>query len=287
MFGLEIHCQRTKTNQTGGQPGSLSRLLVLISTFIVLVGTAWAQQNEVSVFSGEQLDTDSRFIDQDNFKRDIRALLVPYREATLSSLVAARIAAITFKDGDRFKKGDTLVSFECGVLNAGLETAQARLKQYRLTNESNRELRRKEAVTRLDLALSEAKVEEGNAEVALAREQLKKCKVFAPYDGRVVKILANEFENVEVGDPLLSILDDSKLEMTLHIPSRWFMSISKDTNFEVALDETGKTYQAVITRISPKIDTASRTFEVTARIVGEHKDLLAGMSGIAIFGFQK
>lgn len=264
----------------------LHQLAVVVISGFVLVSAARAQEANISR-SLDQLDTELQLMRGDSLNNDIRALLIPYREATLSSLVAARISTIPFKQGDHFNKGDTLVSFECGVLSASLQTAQAKRKQHRLTYDANQELRQQDAVSKLELALSEAKVEEGNAEVALAQAQLQKCTVPAPYNGQIVKILANEFENVEVGDPLLSILDDSKLEMTLHVPSRWLMLLNKDAKFQVALDETGKTYQAVVTRISPRIDPASRTFEVTAQILGEHEELMAGMSGSAIFGFHQ
>jgi RND family efflux transporter MFP subunit len=259
------------------------QLLTVIFAAAVVSGAAWAQSESAD----RQLDATVPFTDRLKVSSGIRALLVPQREATLSSLVAARIGKIHVQQGDRFNQGDVLVSFECDVLRARLQTARARRKQHRLTYEVNRDLRKRDAVSKLDLALSEAKLEEGNAEVVLAEAQLRKCNISAPYDGRVVKVTANEFENVEVGDQLLSILDDTNLEMTLHIASRWLKSVGEKTKFNVKLDETGKTYRAQITRISPRIDPTSRTFEVTARIIDGHEELLAGMSGNAIFGFQK
>ena len=47
-----------------------------------------------------------------------------------------------------------MVSFECQVLNAKLQAMQARLKQHRLIHTANKELRKNNAVSKLDLALS-------------------------------------------------------------------------------------------------------------------------------------
>ena len=219
----------------------------------------------------------------DRIADEVRALVVPRREATLSSLVAARIDEIAVNDGDRFKRGDVLLSFQCAVQSAALQSALAKLKQYELTHAANIELRQDEAVSKLDLALSEVKIEEGKADVALSRAHLKKCKVRAPYDGSVANVLANEYETVEIGEPLLEILDDSRLEVMLHIPSTRRISMSEGTRFKVSIDETKKVYDAVVSRMSSRIDAASRTFEVTAQIVGSYSELLAGMSGTALF----
>ena len=216
---------------------------------------------------------------------EVRALLVPHRHAMISSLVSARVQTIHVQEGDRFNKGDVLVSFNCDALVASLRSALAQQKQYQLTHDANVELRKDDAVSKLDVALSEAKLEESRANVALARAQHQKCNVLAPYDGKVAKVDVNEHESVEIGGSLISILDDAQLEMTLHLPSSWVTTVSNGTKFKVSIDETGKRYDASVIRVSPQIDPTSRTFEVTARIVGKQTDLLAGMSGNAHFNF--
>jgi hypothetical protein len=49
------------------------------------------------------------------------------------------------------------------------------------------------------------------------------------------------------------------------------------------MDETGKTYQASVTRLGARVDAASQSLEIAAVIEGEHPELLAGMSGLARF----
>lgn len=212
----------------------------------------------------------------------VRALLVPHREATISSEVAARIGKIHVKDGDTFKEGDALVTFSCDVRDAKLRAAQAELKRYQTTYNANLRLRQEQAVSSLELAVSAARVDEARANVDLAKAELRKCRLVAPYDGRVVKVFMNEHETTGVGDPLIAILNDSRLEMLLHLPSQSLPSVHKGTKFRVHIDETGQTYDAKITRISPRIDASSRTLEVRAEIMGSHPNLLAGMSGNAI-----
>lgn len=246
-----------------------------------------AAQQVVATTSSTTPSTREIVDDPESIGTDIRALLTPQRRATISSLVSARIRQIHFREGDRFKKGEVLVSFECEVLKARLQSDLAKLKQYELTYNANRELRKNDAVSKLDLALSGAKVEEGKAEVALARAQLRKCTVRAPYNGRIVEVVANEFENANIGDTLIAILDDEKLEMILHLPSKWMTSLSPGKKFTVTIDETGKRYDAAVIRTNPRIDPTSRTFAAIAQILGKHPELRAGMSGNADFNSMR
>jgi hypothetical protein len=59
--------------------------------------------------------------------------------------------------------------------------------------------------------------------------------------------------------------------------------VQDDTTFKIEVDETGKSYPARITRLGAKVDSASQSLEITAIILGEHTELLSGMSGTAVF----
>ena len=244
----------------------------------------WAQ-NAHALTEPLEAPTDTSVTDNEDIGEEVRALLVPHRQAMISSLVSARVQTVHVQEGDRFKQGDVLLSFTCDALVASLRSALAQQKQYQLTHDANIELRKDEAVSKLDVALSEAKLEESKANVALARAQQQKCNVLAPYDGKVAKVTVNEHESVEIGSSLISILDDARLEMTLHLPSSWVTAVTNGTKFKVSIDETGKRYDASVLRVSPQIDPTSRTFEVAAQIIGKQTELLAGMSGNAHFEF--
>ena len=73
----------------------------------------------------------------------VRALLVPSHEATLSSQIDGRILSLPHEAGDSFAKGDLLAELDCEVLKAELQkartdleaaeethTAKLRLKEY-------------------------------------------------------------------------------------------------------------------------------------------------------------
>lgn len=214
---------------------------------------------------------------------DIRGLLVSRHEGMMNSLMTAPVKTVHVAVGDRVKKNQLLVSFDCSTLDARLRSAKARLKQHQILFDANKELALENAVTQLDLLMAEAKLEEGTADVQNVWAQLERCEIKAPYDGVITDIVADERESVQIGDALIGIVDDRNLDMIVHVPSVWIKNNLIGKRFKVQIDETGKEYHATVKRVTPKIDSSSGTVEVTATVKGSHEELLPGMSGAADF----
>ena len=83
--------------------------------------------------------------------------------------------------------------------------------------------------------------------------------------------------------PLLDLVRSGVLLLKLNVPSRWATSLKNDQAFQVAVDETGKTYPAKVQRINSRIDPVSQTIELEATLQRVHAELLPGMSGEARF----
>ncbi len=84
-------------------------------------------------------------------------------------------------------------------------------------------------------------------------------------------------------DQLLSILDESRLESELILPSKALAWLRKGAHFELAVDETGRSYVGVMKELGANVDPVSRTIRVTGEFKKTPKDVLAGMSGTATF----
>jgi len=131
--------------------------------------------------------------------------------------------------------------------------------------------------------VAQAEVEQARGELAIVRARLDMCVIKAPFSGRVVELLVNPHETVTQGQELINILDDSRLELELFVPSRWLSWLATGAAFDVRIDETGKTYAATVTVLGAKVDPVSHSIRVLAEIEGRPTELLAGMSGTAHF----
>jgi len=218
---------------------------------------------------------------------NIRVLIVPQVETVLSGEIAGRIEKLRVDMGDRFKKGQHLVVFDCGIHNAQLQKAKSELAEAQKVFEINKRLDALQSVSELEMAVSETRMQKAKAEVSLRKVQVSKCVIRAPFSGKVVRRRANPFEYVSPGQPLLEVIDDFHLNLQVLIPSQWTAWIRKGSKFTVHIEETGKDYVAQVTSLGARVDPVSQTLEIRGRIEGKHAELLPGMSGGARFDAVK
>ncbi len=246
---------------------------VLVATLVMIPGAGWGQ-------SGKAPATPKQKVDELN---SIRGIVKPSSEAVLSSQIQGLINRLHFKDGQRFKKGNRLVSLDCTKYKAELGATTAEHKARKMSLKNNLQLSDMNAIGKVELEVSKAQVERALSSVRIAMTNVKGCVIKAPFSGRVVKLMVNEHENVFPNDQLVSILDDTSLEIELILSSRSLAWLKKGTRFQFVVDETVRTYLAKVQEVGASVDPVSQTIRVTGIFRGAHKDVLAGMSGTATF----
>ncbi len=213
--------------------------------------------------------------------RDIRVQITAKTATTIGASMTGRLAHFPLRDGDRFKEGQVLARFDCGVAEGAAARARATADKKKKVLETSEKLRQLGSNSALELEIAAAEVHEATAEAAAAQAMVAKCQILAPISGRVGAIMVREFQHVSEGAPLLEILDDRNLEMELIVPSRWLAWLKPGLRFTVAVDETGHSYKAEIFRLSGKVDAVSQSIKVYGRLVEPAPELLPGMSGKA------
>ncbi len=213
----------------------------------------------------------------------IRVQFIARQQTTLSSELSAKIATLPFRDGDTFRSGQTLVSFDCGLYRAQLNKAEASAQAARQTLKVSQRLAELNSIGSLEVDLAAAKVKETEAEVVAMRVTVGKCTLTAPFSGRVAKLHVDAHEFVGPGKPLLDILNTNQLELQMIVPSKWLARLKVGSRFDMKVDELDKSYNAHITRLGAKIDPVSQSVFLAGEVEGKHPELLPGMSGWAKF----
>lgn len=222
---------------------------------------------------------------QDAAQGQVRALIEARRHAVLSAEIPGRIARMSVDAGQSFKAGDLLVAFDCASYQAELDAARAQLNAAEVTARVNRRLNSLRSIGEAEVQLAEAKAQVGRAEVRKAEVQARRCDIKAPFDGRVVERRIQEHESVPAGAPLLEILSDRDLKVELIVPSSWLVWLRPGQRFDLRVDETGATLPGEVLLPGAKVDPASQSVKVTAKLTGDGvpPGMIAGMSGTAIF----
>ncbi|WP_150052106.1 MULTISPECIES: efflux RND transporter periplasmic adaptor subunit [Methylomonas] len=214
---------------------------------------------------------------------EVRVQLAPINTTTLSAELAAVIQKLTVRDGERFKHGELLVEFDCSIQKAQLDKAQATADGAKKTYDVNSRLAQLESISSLEVDVAEAKLGEAKADIALYKASLKKCRISAPFSGRVAQLHAHQYQHLKVGDPIMDILDDGQLEIRMIVPSPWLSWLKAGQKFQIHIDELNQEYPAEVSTLGARIDPVSQTVAVIGKIKGKHPELLAGMSGQAKF----
>jgi membrane fusion protein (multidrug efflux system) len=217
----------------------------------------------------------------------IRVQFVPYHQSVLASELSAKIISLPFREGDAFRAGQALVSFDCDFFRAQLNKAEASCEAAVQTLRVDRRLAQLNSIGTLDVDLAAAKLKEAQAEAGAMQVTVSKCTLAAPFSGRVAKLDAQEYEYVAPGKPLLEILATNRLELQMIVPSRWLAWLKIGGQFSVKVDELDREYNGRIVRLGARIDPLSRTISLAGGIEGSHPELLAGMSGTALFRVEK
>jgi RND family efflux transporter MFP subunit len=209
----------------------------------------------------------------------IRAKLSPVRYAVISAEVGAKVEKLPFAEGARFRAGEALVVFESAVYRAQADKARVQADSAERIVTAYRRLAEQGSVGKLELLSAEARAAEAKADKELTQVMLSKCTVSVPFAGRVGELRVREQQYVQSGQPLIEVIDDSTLELEFITTSASLAWLRVGQKFSVKIDETGKSYEAELTRIGAKVDPVSQTIKLAASIRSGQAELLAGMSG--------
>lgn len=212
---------------------------------------------------------------------NIRGVIRSPARVALTTDITAPIADVHARDGEAFTKGQPLITFDCRRYAAELEQAEAARRAAAVELRQKNHLRKLGAAGRGEVEVAAAEAARGAASVELAHARMRDCVIEAPFDGRVVQSDVVTHEMPEPGRPLMTIIDDSSLEIELIVPSVALRALKPGTRFSFLVDETGRAETVSVDRIGAEIDPVSQTVRIVASFPERPIDVLAGMSGSA------
>ena len=201
------------------------------------------------------------------------------KAVTLYPEAAGQVTEILFEAGDRVEQGKPLLRLDADDEELAVELARVRLQDARqqlarYENTAPSGAVSKSEVDQARTALSAARIELAQAELALRKRTLK-----APFDG-VISI-----PDVEVGDRVttgtaISTLDDrSTLLVDFEVPEAFAQGVARGDPIQVSSWALpGGRCEAVVDSLARRIGAQTRTLRVRARIDNDNDRLRTGMS---------
>lgn len=213
----------------------------------------------------------------------IRGQLRARQFTTLAANLPGKLISFPVIIGQRLSKGQTIAVFDCQIEKAEKDVALAKLSAAQSKLQVNTQLAQYKNVSDLELTLSKADVAVQKAELHRIDAVLSKCVVSSPFAAVVSEKVAQAYQYMKEGDPLLELVDTSHLEVEMVIPSKWLKKLAAGTQFSLKLDEFDTPVTAKIDRNIGTIDPVSQTIRVIGTLLSPPAALLPGMSGEVIF----
>ncbi len=222
------------------------------------------------------------------------------QEVNLSFRVAGPLIELPVDVGDRVKRGDVVARIDptdFGSAVAGLEgqlqAAQAAANRAQADFARIDKTFREDPGATTEMALDRARqlrdstaatVRGLRATVEGARNQLSYTSLSVPFDGEVVETYVENFETVIAKQPILRVVDPTRIEFTISVPENQIVYAPYVTGATVSFDALpGVELPAVIKEIGKEASQAARTFPVTlAMDQPEGAEILPGMAGEAL-----
>ncbi|MCI6217802.1 MAG: efflux RND transporter periplasmic adaptor subunit [Helicobacter sp.] len=184
------------------------------------------------------------------------------------------VEKINFKIGDSVRKNANLAQINGDLLQKEIQSKQAKLNQARYIYErQQKELQRYEnllqsdsvSLTQFENIQYEQKSQESNitaltVELESAKVELSKKLIKAPISGIIVDKKINIGEWIEVGDAICEILDTTKAEVIVDVPSSILEYVKNKQEVSISINK--KNYKGRIYAIIPRADLHTRTLPV-------------------------
>ena len=218
--------------------------------------------------------------------------LQPRYQALVGFRVAGKIAARRVELGERVKKGQILFQLNPDDLDLQLKvaetdniSAESLLTQTKAEEVRFTQLRASGAisVSDFDLAVSareiaQARFNAANRRLEMARNQRSYCDLFADSDGLVTAIQAEAGQVVNIGQPVIQIMQSNELEAVINLPEGMVGDVKQldaEAHFWAKPDVK---IQARLRELSPMADAMSRTYDARFQLLQSTSDLAIGMT---------
>jgi membrane fusion protein (multidrug efflux system) len=197
---------------------------------------------------------------------------------TMSAEIAGRLQEIHFEEGRSVKKGDPLFTLDESVYRAQLADAEAKLKLAEQTHERTTQLFKNKYATAQSADEATSNLAVNTASVELARVQLEKTRIVAPFSGIVGLRRVSAGEYITAGQPLVNLEAIDPVKADFRVPERFLPAIRVGQTIRIKVDAfPEETFEGKIYAIDPRLDIAGRSLLVRAVVPNPDQRLRPGL----------
>ena len=200
------------------------------------------------------------------------------KDVSLSFRVGGPLTELRVDDGMKVLKGDLIARIDVRDFQIRVKTLEAKLAasnaQYK---EAKRQYERYKNLVKANAAsksvydqvkagfeMAEAQVEGDTGNLEAARNALGDTGLYAPFNGYVHSVLVENHETVQQGQPVVSVVDISHMEVDISLPEALLSETDNFIGFKCSFGALpGEIFTAEIKEIGKKPNPSNSSYPLT------------------------
>lgn len=203
------------------------------------------------------------------------------RETKLAFRVKGPLVTLNDIIGDYISKGQVIAKIDPRDYKIALEATQASFKLASAEYERYKILLEQESVAESTYDRIESNYTSARTAYESAKNALKDTELRAPFSGYINSTFANNYEEVNPGQAIVSLIDLSKFEVKAWISLEDLSKIKDDTKFNCLIELDGEKLHIPgrLKEIGHKTSSSKQSYPISVMIdVPENVKLRAGMT---------
>ena len=224
----------------------------------------------------------------------ITGSIQPERKADLRAEVSAVVLQVLKENGEVVKRGDVLVKLEETAIRDSLGSAEAAARASgQALDQAERQLERLKTLRASGMTslqtLDDAEVRRNSAQsdvaaartrAVMARQQLQRTLVRAPFDGVVSERKVSAGDTAAIGKELLKVIDPTSMRFEGRVSADRISAVKVGQPVAFKVNGYGEQlFQGVVKRIDPSANDVTRQVEVLVGFVNGIQPKVSGLYG--------
>lgn len=204
--------------------------------------------------------------------------LVAVRGADLTAEMDGTVTSIDFESGQAVSEGDQLLSLESVAERSELARLKAQAKLAEIEVERRAALFKRGTISKseYDTAIAETEVAKAAADAQQGRVNLKTLR--APFAGELGIRRVSVGQYLRAGDAIVTLQALDPIELDFSLPEKQLGKVQPGDTVTIVVDALGnRQFTGEVIAVEPKIDPATRNFDLRARLSNPEKLLKPGL----------
>ena len=216
----------------------------------------------------------------------------PERKADLRAEVSAVVMQVLKENGDVVRRGDVLVRLDQTSIQDNLRSAEDNARNaVQSLDQAERNLQRLKTLRASGMtslqALDDAEVRRNgaqselsasNARAVVARQQLERTIVRAPFDGVVGDRKVSAGDTASIGKELLKVIDPTSMRFAGRVSADKISEVSVGQSVSFRINGyAGQEFRGKVTRVDPTANDVTRQVEVLVSFTDATRPKVSGL----------